>query len=109
MFENKGNRTELSAIGEFGLIDHISKSVTLKNASYVKGIGDDAAIVDNSNKMTVVSTDMLVERVHFDLTFQPLKHLGYKAIIVNLSNIYAMNATPHHVTVSIAFSNRFSL
>src|SRR5271170_4156909 len=109
MFENKDSRTDLSAIGEFGLIEHISKNVILKNASSMKGIGDDAAIIDNGNKMTVGSTDMLVEGVHFDLMFHPLKHLGYKAVMVNLSDIYAMNATPHQITVSIAMSNRFSL
>jgi len=109
MFENKNNRTDLSSIGEFGFIEQISKNVTLKNPTSLKGIGDDAAIIDNGNKMTVVSTDMLVEGVHFDLTFHPLKHLGYKAVMVNLSDIYAMNATPNQVTVSIAMSNRFSL
>jgi thiamine-monophosphate kinase len=109
MFENKENRTDLSTLGEFGFIEHIAKSVSLKNASSLKGIGDDAAIIDNGNKMTVVSTDMLVEGVHFDLAFHPLKHLGYKAVTVNLSDIYAMNATPHQITVSIAMSNRFSL
>src|SRR4051812_28217734 len=109
MFENKENRTNISELGEFGLIEHLSKNIELKNVSSVKGIGDDAAVIDNSDKMTIVSTDMLVEGVHFDLAFHPLKHLGYKAIMVNLSDIYAMNATPHQVTVSIALSNRFSL
>lgn len=109
MFENKENRTELSSLGEFGLIDQIASAVELKNPESIKGIGDDAAVIDNSNEMTVVTTDMLVEGVHFDLTFQPLKHLGYKAVTVNLSDIYAMNATPKQIVVAIAISNRFSL
>ena len=109
MFENKENRTELSSLGEFGLIDHIASAVDLKNPESVKGIGDDAAVIDNGNEMTVVTTDMLVEGVHFDLTFQPLKHLGYKAVSVNLSDIYAMNAIPKQIVVGIAISNRFSL
>ena len=108
MLENK-DRTELSELGEFGLIDHISKAFKLNNKSSVKGIGDDAAVIDNGGKMTVVTTDMLVENVHFDLSYVPLKHLGYKAVTVNLSDIYAMNAAPKQITVSIAISNRFSL
>lgn len=109
MFENKENRTELSSLGEFGLIDHIASAVELKNPESIKGIGDDAAIIDNGAEMTVVTTDMLIEGVHFDLTFQPLKHLGYKAVTVNLSDIYAMNASPKQIVVGIAISNRFSL
>ena len=109
MFENKDNRTELSSLGEFALINHIAEAVELKNLESVKGIGDDSAIIDNAGKMTVVSTDMLVEGVHFDLTFHPLKHLGYKSVVVNLSDIYAMNATPKQILVGIALSNRFSL
>ncbi len=109
MLENKDNRTELSELGEFGLIELISKSIKLQNSSTIKGIGDDAAVMDNSEMMTVVTTDMLLENVHFDLSYMPLKHLGYKAVTVNLSDIYAMNATPRQVTVSIAMSNRFSL
>ena len=99
MFENKENRTELSSLGEFGLIDQIASAVELKNPESVRGIGDDAAVIDNGDEMTVVTTDMLVEGVHFDLTFQPLKHLGYKAVTVNLSDIYAMNATPKQIVV----------
>ena len=91
------------------MIDHIASAVELKNPESVKGIGDDAAVIDNGDEMTVVTTDMLVEGVHFDLTFQPLKHLGYKAVTVNLSDIYAMNATPKQIVVGIAISNRFSL
>ena len=109
MFENKEGRTELGSLGEFGLIDLIAKSVELKNKETLKGIGDDAAVIDNRNRQTVITTDMLVEGVHFDLTFQPLKHLGYKSIVVNLSDVYAMNATPKQVLVSIALSNRFSV
>ncbi len=109
MFENKENRTELSSLGEFGLIDHIASAVEIKNKETVKGIGDDAAVIDNSDQQTIVTTDMLIEGVHFDLTFQPLKHLGYKAVTVNLSDIYAMNAIPKQIVVAIAISNRFSL
>ena len=110
MLENKDNRTELSALGEFGLIKHIADTVQLQNASTIKGIGDDAAVIayDESYK-TLVSTDMLLEGVHFDLSYMPLKHLGYKAVAVNLSDIYAMNAEPKQITVSIGISNRFSL
>ncbi len=110
MFENSNSRSELSELGEFGLIEHLSKSVTLYHTEESqKGIGDDAAVVDSKGLLTVVTTDMLAEGVHFDLAFHPLKHLGYKAIAVNLSDIYAMNASPRQVLVSIALSNRFSL
>lgn len=109
MFENKNNRTELNQLGEFGLIEHLNKNIKLKNAGSLKGIGDDAAVIDNGALKTLVTTDMLVEGVHFDLTYVPLKHLGYKAVTVNLSDIYAMNGTPRQITVSIALSNRFSL
>ena len=109
MFENKASRTEVSQFGEFGLIEHISKAFPVKNIETLKGIGDDAAVFKYQNGISVISTDMLVEGVHFDLTFHPLKHLGYKAITVNLSDIYAMNALPKQVLVSIALSNRFSL
>lgn len=103
-------KTDLQNIGEFGLIDLISKQVEIKNESSVLGIGDDAAIIKYENDdCTVVSTDLLVEGVHFDLSYCPLKHLGYKAVVVNLSDIYAMNATPQQITVSIALSNRFGL
>lgn len=109
MFENKENRTELSSLGEFGLIDQIAAAVELKNPESVKGIGDDAAVIDNGDELTLVSTDMLIEGVHFDLTFHPLKHLGFKAVAVNLSDIYAMNGTPKQIVVALAISNRFSL
>lgn len=109
MLENK-ERTELTALGEFGLIDHLTQYVELNNPSSLKGIGDDAAVIKYDNdKSTLVSTDMLVEGIHFDLTYVPLKHLGYKSVIVNLSDICAMNGTPKQVTVSIAVSNRFSV
>ena len=101
--------TPLSSLGEFGLIDHLSKSFEIKQDSTLKGIGDDAAVIDHQDKCTVVSTDLLIEGVHFDLSFMPLKHLGYKAVVVNLSDVYAMNATPTQLTVSLAISNRFSV
>jgi len=101
-------RTELNELGEFGLIDVLTKNIKLQQASSVKGVGDDAAVIDHQ-KQTVISTDLLVENIHFDLIYTPLKHLGYKAIVVNLSDIYAMNARPTQVTVSIAVSNRFSV
>jgi thiamine-monophosphate kinase len=103
------NRTEISSLGEFGLIDHLTRNNEIKNASTVLSVGDDAAVVDHFGKQTVITTDMLVEGIHFDLMYTPLKHLGYKSVIVNLSDIYAMNATPTHITISIAFSNRFSV
>jgi thiamine-monophosphate kinase len=102
-------RTEISSLGEFGLIDHLSRNVEFHNASSVVGIGDDAAVLDHFGKQIVVTTDMLVEGIHFDLMYTPLKHLGYKSIVVNLSDVYAMNAIPTQVTFSLAFSNRFSL
>ena len=100
-------RTELSALGEFGLIDRLASRVQLTQPSSVKGIGDDAAVIDPSGLHQVVTTDMLVEVLHFDLAYMPLKHLGYKAIVVNLSDVYAMNAEPRQVTVALALSNRF--
>ncbi|MCB0793557.1 MAG: thiamine-phosphate kinase [Flavobacteriales bacterium] len=100
-------RTELSELGEFGLIERISSKVDLTQAGTIKGIGDDAAVIDPGTEYQVVTSDMLVEGVHFDLSYVPLKHLGYKAVVVNLSDILAMNATPHQITVSLALSNRF--
>lgn len=105
----ENDRTEISSLGEFGLIKHLTRNIEILQASTIVGVGDDAAVIDHYGKQTVISTDMLVEGIHFDLMYTPLKHLGYKSVIVNLSDIYAMNATPTHVTVSIAFSNRFSL
>lgn len=103
------NRTEITTLGEFGLIEHLTKNFEIQNASTLLSIGDDAAVIDHFGKQTVVTTDMLVEGIHFDLMYTPLKHLGYKSVVVNLSDVYAMNATPTHVTLSIAFSNRFSV
>jgi len=103
------SKTSIADLGEFGLIDHLTKNFSNKNASTLTGIGDDAAVLDFKNKKTVVSTDLLVEGVHFDLSYMPLKHLGYKAVVVNVSDICAMNATPTQITVSIAVSNRFPL
>lgn len=105
----ENTRTEVSSLGEFGLIDHLTRNHEIKQASTLLGIGDDAAVVDHFGKQTVISTDMLVEGIHFDLMYTPLKHLGYKSVIVNLSDIYAMNATPTHITMNIGFSNRFSV
>lgn len=109
MFEKKEERTELGALGEFGLIKHLSDSVKIFHKESVKGIGDDAAVIENSGSFSLVTTDMLLEGVHFDLSYCPLKHLGYKAVVVNLSDIYAMNGIPKQITVSIGLSNRFSL
>jgi thiamine-monophosphate kinase len=103
-------RTEINTLGEFGLIDHLTAGkATLAQPSSVLGIGDDAALIDNGGLLTVVSTDMLVEGIHFDLMYTPLKHLGYKSVVVNLSDIYAMNAHPRQITLSLALSNRFSV
>ena len=102
-------RTEIGSLGEFGLIEHLTKNIELQNASSLLGVGDDAAIIDHFGKQTVVTTDLLVEGVHFDLTYTPLKHLGYKSVIVNLSDIYAMNAIPTQIVISIGISNRFSV
>lgn len=109
MFENKSNRTELEQMGEFGLIRHLKANIPVLNKSTVKGIGDDCAVIDRGDHLELVTTDMLVEGVHFDLSYYPLKHLGYKSIMVNLSDIYAMNGKPQQITVGIALSNRFSL
>jgi thiamine-monophosphate kinase len=103
------NRTEISTLGEFGLIDHLTRNIELQNASSIVGVGDDAAVIDHFGKQTVITTDLLVEGVHFDLAYTPLKHLGYKSVVVNISDVYAMNATPTQITLSIAISNRFSL
>jgi thiamine-monophosphate kinase len=102
-------RTEIATLGEFGLIDHLTQNNETYNSSTLLSVGDDAAVIDHFGKQTVITTDMLIEGVHFDLSYTPLKHLGYKSVIVNLSDIYAMNAVPTHITLSIAFSNRFSV
>jgi thiamine-monophosphate kinase len=110
MIEDKNQqRTSLGQLGEFGLIDHLTQNFKIVQDSTLKGIGDDAAVLDFKDKKVVVSTDLLVEGVHFDLAYMPLKHLGYKAVVVNLSDICAMNAKPTQITVSVAVSNRFPL
>jgi len=103
-------RTEIASLGEFGLIKHLTEKFPLNHSSSIKGVGDDAAIIKYGNsKSTVVTTDLLLEGIHFDLMYCPLKHLGYKSVVVNVSDIYAMNATPRQITVSIGISNRFSV
>ena len=102
-------RSEISQLGEFGLIDRISKQFTLSNATSVKGIGDDAAVIDMGSEYLLVSTDMLVEGIHFDLSYSPIQHLGYKAVAVNVSDIAAMNGKAEQITVSLAISSRFSV
>ncbi|MBP6373173.1 MAG: thiamine-phosphate kinase [Flavobacterium sp.] len=110
MLEDKSPaRTSLSQLGEFGLIDHLTNQFEITQASTLKGIGDDAAVLDFGDKKAVISTDLLIEGVHFDLAYMPLKHLGYKAVVVNVSDICAMNAKPTQITVSVAVSNRFPL
>lgn len=109
MIKDNTKGTKLSELGEFGLINHLTNNIKLKHESTIKGIGDDAAVLDYKNNKTIISTDMLIEGIHFDLTYTPLKHLGYKAVITNLSDICAMNAQPKQITVSIAISEKFSL
>lgn len=109
MYNKRSDRTEISDLGEFGLIKRITKGIPVKNSSTIKGIGDDAAVIDNKNKQTLLSTDMLIEGINFDLVYFPLKHLGYKAAVINFSDIYAMNGQPTQITVSIAVSNRFAV
>jgi thiamine-monophosphate kinase len=102
-------RTEIKTLGEFGLIDRIAEKNKIRQISTIKAIGDDAAVINNQDYLTVVSTDLLMEGIHFDLAYTPLRHLGYKAVVVNLSDIYAMNAQPKQITVSLALSNRLSV
>lgn len=102
-------RTEISSLGEFGLIEHLTRNIEFTNASSVLGVGDDAAVIDHFGRQTVITTDLLIEGVHFDLAYTPLKHLGYKSVIVNLSDVYAMNAVPTQITLSLGISNRFSV
>ena len=109
MLENKQQRTELSELGEFALIDLLTKNIKLKHKSSVKGVGDDAAVISYGNKQTLVTTDLLIEGVHFDLTYVPLKHLGYKAAVVNFSDIIAMNGIPRQLIFGIGVSNFFSI
>lgn len=101
--------TDVNTLGEFGLIAELTKNNPSRHSSTILGVGDDAAVIKNTEEVTLVSTDMLVEGIHFDLMYTPLKHLGYKAVIVNLSDIYAMNAVPRQITVSIAISSKYSL
>ena len=110
MLEDKNqSRTSLEQLGEFGLINHITKHFKTSNKSTVKAVGDDAAVLEKTDKQTIITTDLLIEGVHFDLSYVPLKHLGYKSVIANLSDVYAMNAQAEQITVSIAVSNRFPL
>lgn len=102
-------KTDIASLGEFGLIDHLTKEIKLKNNSSIKGIGDDAAVLDYAGKQTLITTDLLLEGIHFDLTYVPLKHLGYKSAVVNFSDIYAMNGQPKQITVSLGVSKRFSV
>lgn len=102
-------RTEIATLGEFGLIDHLTQDIKLTQPTSEKGVGDDAAVIDNAAKKTLVTTDLLLEGIHFDLTYVPLKHLGYKAAVVNFSDIYAMNGKPQQITVSLGISKRFSV
>ena len=103
------NRTEVATLGEFGLIDHLTKNIEIQNASTIVGVGDDAAVIDHFGKQTVITNDLLIEGVHFDLMYTPLKHLGYKTVVVNVSDLYAMNATPTQIVLGFGFSNRFSV
>jgi thiamine-monophosphate kinase len=103
------NRTEISALGEFGLISHLTEKFKLANESSIKGVGDDSAVLDYKDKLALVTTDLLLEGVHFDLTYVPLKHLGYKSAVVNFSDVYAMNGRPKQLTVSLGLSKRFSV
>lgn len=102
-------QTEISQLGEFGLIDHLTRDIELHNTSSIKGIGDDCAVLRYNDRDVLISTDLLMEGVHFDLTYVPLKHLGYKAAVVNFSDIYAMNGTPRQITVSLGISKRFTV
>jgi len=110
IFEDKGvNTTSIESLGEFGLIDYLTNGITTKNSSTVKGIGDDAAVIDMGDKYQLVSTDLLVEGVHFDLAYMPLKHLGYKAVAINVSDICAMNGDAKQITLGLALSNRYTV
>ena len=102
-------RTEISTIGEFGLIKRLTEHIQLQNPESKYGVGDDAAVLEFGNQQTLVTTDLLMEGVHFDLVYTPLKHLGYKSAIVNFSDIYAMNGTPKQITISLAVSKRFCI
>ena len=103
------SETEISTLGEFGLIDSLTRDFKVKNASTLRGVGDDCAVIGYGDKKTLVTTDLLLEGIHFDLTYTPLKHLGYKAVAVNLSDVYAMNGTPRQITASLGISKRFTV
>ena len=103
------NLTPISTLGEFGLIEHLTKKVDLKNKNVIKGIGDDAAVIDIGSNYQLISTDLLIEGVHFDLSYTPLKHLGYKAVSVNVSDMCAMNGCPKQITIGLAVSNRYTV
>ena len=103
------SETEISTLGEFGLIDQLTRDFKVKNASTIRGVGDDCAVINYGDMKTLVTTDLLLEGIHFDLTYTPLKHLGYKAVAVNLSDVYAMNGTPRQITVSLGISKRFTV
>ncbi|MBD5213500.1 MAG: thiamine-phosphate kinase [Bacteroidales bacterium] len=105
----EGKATEIATLGEFGLIDHLTKDLQIRNSSTLKGVGDDCAVLEYKDTEVLVSTDLLIEGIHFDLTYVPLKHLGYKSVVVNLSDICAMNGTPRQITVSLAISKRFTV
>ncbi|MGM0503339.1 MAG: thiamine-phosphate kinase [Bacteroidota bacterium] len=109
MNDKEKKLTEIAELGEFGLIDQITENVKIKHKTTLKGIGDDAAVIDYGDKCAVVTTDLLIEGIHFNLIYTPLKHLGYKAVVVNLSDVYAMNATPKQITVSLAISKKFAV
>ena len=110
LFDNKSAAmTSIESLGEFGLIDHLTSGLITKNSSTVKGIGDDAAVIDMGEKYQLVSTDLLVEGVHFDLAYMPLKHLGYKAVAINVSDICAMNGDVKQITIGLALSNRYTV
>lgn len=109
MADNKARKTEISTLGEFGLIRRLTEKIVLKNSSTLKGVGDDCAVLDYRDKKIVLTTDMLTEGVHFNLMYTPLRHLGYKAVTVNLSDIYAMNAVARQITVSMAISSKMSV
>ena len=110
MAENQEEEfTSIDKLGEFGLIEHLTRDFPLRNASSIKGVGDDCAVVENMEGQTLVTSDLLIEGVHFDLTYMPPRHLGYKAVMVNLSDIYAMNGVPKQILVSLAVSNRFGV
>ncbi|MFC2151490.1 thiamine-phosphate kinase [Bacteroidota bacterium] len=109
MSKEKNTLQEISELGEFGLIDHITKDIKLNHSKTLKGVGDDAAVIDYESTCAVITTDLLIEGIHFNLIYTPLKHLGYKAVVVNLSDVYAMNAVPKQITVSIAISKKFAV